>query len=184
MFAHGWSADRLIDSLEANAWRGAIIGPHGSGKSSLLASLLPELEKRGIRPHLISLHDGQRWLPRTGRSQSDETRESRRGPTQPRVLWVIDGYEQLNRFSRWLVALRCRRRGWGLLVTAHHTVSLPTIFAASPSLAILQAIVDRLLPSGVTTLTPVEAAEAYSRAGGNLREALFCLYDRYQQWAN
>ena len=46
-----------------NGWWGEILGPHGAGKSALLATLIPAVERAGRRPVLVELHDGQRRLP-------------------------------------------------------------------------------------------------------------------------
>ena len=181
LFPEGWSAERIIVALSANGWRGSIVGPHGSGKSSLLATLIPLLKQRGVLPYLISLHDKQRWLPHVGEPLRDS--QSRLGEPRLRVL-VIDGYEQLNRLSRWLVPFRCRNRGWGLLVTAHQNVSLPTIFETSTSLMTFEAIVAQLLPPHVAILTSEDVAAAYANSAGNLRESLFHLYDRYAKRAD
>ena len=42
-FPPGTSADGLVEQLRRQQWRGAIVGPHGSGKSSLVAALVPPL---------------------------------------------------------------------------------------------------------------------------------------------
>src|SRR5207244_3306778 len=63
-FADGENAERLIAKLAVQSWFGAIVGPHGSGKSTLLETLKPALVASGIYVTSISLHDGQRRLPR------------------------------------------------------------------------------------------------------------------------
>ena len=165
--------DQLIMRLAANGWLGALVGPHGCGKSTLLSTLLAALQERGFASYLVSLHDGQRWLPR---GWSGNLPHKQPGKS----LLAIDGYEQLNRWSRWSLCRRCRRNGWGLLVTTHEPVSIPTLIQLRPSLETLQAIVNRLLPPGVRTLTPEDVIQAFEAARGNLREALFDLYDRHE----
>ena len=96
-------------------------------------------------------------------------------------LLLIDGYEQLNSWSRWLVRHRCRRNGWGVLITAHEPVTIPTLIELQASLPTLQAVVNRLLPQDVRSITPRDVAEAFESAHGNLRDALFDLYDRYER---
>jgi len=41
--------DQWIDRLREHDWRGAVIGAHGSGKTTLVVRLLPELISRGYR---------------------------------------------------------------------------------------------------------------------------------------
>lgn len=172
LFAEDENAEQLIERLSANGWRGAIVGPHGSGKSTLLAMLVSRLNDRGIPVRWTSLHDGQRSLPRGWDRPVNPTAS---------LLLVIDGYEQLSRWSRWRLGHRCRRSGWGLLVTAHRKVAPPTIFETTPTQGLMRAVFDRVLPVGVTVLTPEDADNAFVRAGGNIREALFDLYDRYER---
>jgi hypothetical protein len=104
VFPAGEDAEALVRRLQQNDWRGEIIGPHGTGKSTLLATLLPAIERAGRRITLVALHDGQRRLP------TDFDRDCR--PCETMVL-VVDGYEQLSRWRRWLLKRRCRRRNWG-----------------------------------------------------------------------
>jgi hypothetical protein len=203
LFSAGWCAQRVIETIAANNWRGAIVGPHGSGKSTLLATLKPHVERLGTQTQLISLHNGERWFDRrwaTSMSQPERHPadsisrkaqgwpslgldfQSARGPFPPCLL-IIDGYEQLNQISRWLADCCCRRRGWGLLVTTHSPVSLPTVFEAKPSFEVLKSLLARLISPNVAIITQDDAVEAYAQAHGNLREALFTLYDRYQERA-
>src|SRR5258707_1037455 len=57
------TADSLVEQLRSQNCRGAIIGPHGTGKSTLLATLIPAIENAGCKVRSIALHDGQRKLP-------------------------------------------------------------------------------------------------------------------------
>jgi hypothetical protein len=172
LFPPGQDADALVERLRQHSWRGEIVGPHGTGKSALLATLLPALQRAGRCPLLIALHDGQRRLP---------AGFDRDCPREAPTILVIDGYEQLSRWNRWRVGRWCRRRGWGLLVTAHVHVGLPGLFQTVPTLEMAQRIVDRLLSGQSPPFSATELAECFARRGGNLREILFDLYDLYQQ---
>jgi hypothetical protein len=46
-FPPGKSADRLVQRLGENNWQGQIVGPHGSGKSALMAALKAAIEQSG-----------------------------------------------------------------------------------------------------------------------------------------
>jgi hypothetical protein len=168
IFPTDQNVDSLIERLRQSGWRGQIIGPHGSGKSALLAALTPALE----RPITITLHDGQRRLPL----------DLRRDPRlHPPVVLIVDGYEQLSYWSRWRLKQCCRRRRLGLLVTTHRRAGLPTLYqtAATPELA--RQIVADLLGDRDWPFTTDEVSQCLRRHGGNLREMLFDLYDLYQQ---
>lgn len=170
-FSPGESVKELLDRLRAERWRGQIVGPHGSGKSTLLAALLPALEAAGRRTMLVTITEGQRWLPRAVAHASLGTTG----------LLIVDGYERLARPARWLAHWRCRARGWGLLVTAHHDVGFPTLRATSPDLITAQAIVRDLLAGYSGTISDEDVEAAWRRRHGDLRETLFDMYDLYAE---
>jgi hypothetical protein len=168
LFASGQDAETLVQRLRQSGWRGEIVGPHGSGKSALLAALIPTLELAGRHVVLVQLHDGQRRLPADFLHAVAET---------PATLPIVDGYEQLSRWRRWRLGRLCRRRGWGLLVTAHASVGLPQLCrtAATPELA--AQVVGQLLAQRDWPFAAAELDECFARRNGNLREVLFDLYD-------
>ena len=66
-FSEPLSAERLVGRLKANRWNGQIVGPHGSGKSTLINSLVPVLIDQGRQVIRYELRDGQhRLLPNAG----------------------------------------------------------------------------------------------------------------------
>lgn len=170
LYPHGESAAGVRRRFEESGRRGAILGPHGSGKSALLRDLLTVWRGDAGEVRLIELRDGQRGLPAAWPNGLT---------TSPRVLIAIDGYEQLGRLARWRLRSACWRRGWGLLVTAHDPVGLPTLAQTSSDLKLVRRIVARLLQSSpAATLVPAEAlAACYQRHAPNVREMLFELYD-------
>lgn len=171
LFPPGQSAESLLSGLAETGWRGQIVGPHGSGKSTLLAALAEPLARRGRRAWSVSLRDGARRMPADWISSVTAAEAS---------LIVIDGYEQLGAWSRFVVKRTCRRRGWGLLVTAHQDAGFPTLVATSSSLETAQAVVSKLLGDDAARITPEIVAECFAWCGGDVRETLFRLYDRWQ----
>jgi hypothetical protein len=167
-FPSGESAAAIVAQLQAHRWRGEVVGPHGSGKTSLLLTLIGPIEATGRRVEWFALHDGQRALPA----------EFFRLPRDrlPRLI-VIDGYEQLSRASRWRLRARCRRRGWGLLVTAHQSVGFPLLAETRPDVETALQIVRRLLPDDRAGITSDDVRRAFESHHGNVRETLFALYD-------
>ena len=171
-FPPGRSAAALIERLEENGWRGQIIGPHGSGKSALVATLIESLEQSGRRTVSIVLHDGQRRLP---------AGLLRRAGLAGGALWFVDGYEQLALVSRFLLRRFCRRHGLGLVVTAHRSVGFPDLCRTTTSLLLARQIVQQLLGESRSLLGREEIHDRFARQRGNLREVLFDLYDLYEQ---
>jgi hypothetical protein len=172
IFHSGCSGEDLIERLRRNAWRGQILGNHGSGKSALLAALVPLIERAGQQVVLIELRGGQRRLPRPLGVD--------RSAAAPTTV-VIDGCEQLSPWNRWRVKRLCRRCGWGLLATAHQSVGLPPLYHAEATPEMFRQIVAQLLGSRPLQLSESEAADCLAHHKGNLREALFDLYDRYEE---
>lgn len=162
------SLESVVCRLRDNDWRGAIIGPHGSGKSTLLAALVPRLAELGWRPHSISLHDRQRWLPRGWLRREEKS------------LFVIDGFEQLHPVCRWWLRGVCQVRRHGLLVTAHRSIGLPVIYQSATTPELLAILANELTQRGSRDVSRLAVNEAFRRTGGNLREAFFLLYDRYE----
>jgi hypothetical protein len=118
---------------------------------------------------------GQRRLP--------EEFDPRRWTAGTQV--VVDGYEQLGRWRRWRLRRAVNACGGGLLVTTHSSVGLPTLWTTEPTSELLAALAAKLL--GTRALDARQRAiveDLYVRRQGNLREALFDLYDlvERQQW--
>jgi hypothetical protein len=170
LFDKGQNAEALVERLAEAGWRGQIIGPHGSGKSTLLATLDEPLARGGRRAWSVALHDGGRRMPADWACQAKSLSAN---------LIVVDGYEQLSTVSRIRLKARCRRLGWGLLVTAHRDVGLTTLFSTAPTLETTQVVVRRLL-GDAACMPPRIVAECYAACAGNVRETLFALYDRWE----
>lgn len=172
LFPPGQSLQTIVARLSDANWIGQIIGPHGSGKSSLVAALIPELAREGRSVAHFVLGLGERRLPFTA-AEADRWNDH----TQV----VIDGFEQLSWWNRKKLRMLCRRSACGLLLTAHQSQGLPTIFQTAPSLELAQLIVRELLAEGEQSITAEDIAQAYQHEPDNLREMLFRLYDLYQR---
>jgi hypothetical protein len=171
-FPPGLDAAELVERLAQFNWRAAIRGPHGSGKSTLLAALAAELERRGQRVLSFALHDGQRRLP-------DELVAA--FPNGPQAVVVVDGYEQLSRWSRWRLDRLCQRSQCGLLVTTHEATRFKELFRTRPDLDLAQRVVGDLLRADDGAISSAEIARAFESNCGDLRETLFSLYDLVEQ---
>lgn len=169
-FPQGTDADSLLRELEQLQWRAAIVGPHGSGKSTLLATLIPAIERTGKKVIHYELHDGQRQLPATPPLPVDSARQ----------VIVFDGYEQLSWWNRKRLEWRCQQKGWGLLVTSHAEARMPILFRTSVDDSLAQRIVRSVLSPDDATIHEDDVRKALASNGGDLREALFALYDLYE----
>jgi hypothetical protein len=176
----------LIDRLADCGWRGEILGPHGSGKSTLVRSLIPELSSRGVHVSLFTMRQGNRRLP-----PSDTDDAEWFPPSVDKAvrlsginrLWIVDGAEQLSKFSWWRLRVDCRWKRRGLVVTTHHPLGLPLLFRTSTTADLAWQVVSKLLPAQQTFILPADVQEAFQVHAGNLRETLLALFDVYHQRA-
>ncbi len=178
----GGSVPRLADRIvNLPSKRGGIIGPHGSGKSTLVASLVSEI--RSIRPE-SQIHQ-LRFS--TDQSASRSLCKSVRGWT-PGSIAILDGYEQLKFWSRVLVERTARSRSICILATAHQPIrGFETIWETSVNESSSQWVVEKLLqqfgsPDAIRELLQSEDwARSREKHGQNLRESLFDMYDWWHQ---
>jgi len=160
----------------------AIVGPHGTGKTTLLRTLRWDLERRAGPVALLTLGDGATrgaapplpaglGLPRALVTQA-----------AARPAWlVVDGFEQWGLWRRVRVVLGCRRAGVRLLVTAHGACGVPIVHRTAVTPRTLAAIHDGLVQDRPTHVAVGDLAMALERQGGNLREALFDCYDLHER---
>lgn len=200
-FTAGASLSQLLLRFAAANWYGAIIGPHGSGKSALLETLTTQLMASGHPIKTLTLKDGQRQLspesfadirkPREAPlpkapclpSQSTTHLASARGlrtSTLPRII-IVDGYEQLAWTERVKLVYHCRRESLGLLLTSHSVTCLPTLVKLAPDSELVNELVAGLCAQVSTFIDPNIVAASHACHGSNVREIFFDLYDRYER---
>ena len=160
-------ADRFM-ALGASA---AIVGPHGSGKTTLLGHLAELLQRRGVAVVRVRIERGRDVV-----ALADACRRARGGGTV-----CVDSWERLGRpcallVRRWAVGCGAR-----LLVTTHRPGPFPTLWECRSTPAVLKAIVARLPCEPAPAVGELD--DAFARASGDLREALFLLYDLFEQRA-
>ncbi len=160
--------------------RGIIVGPHGSGKSTLIASLVSELSHRSTESSIHQLRFS------TDQSAWRTLLASTKTWTQSSIV-ILDGYEQLRFWSRFFVERMARTRSMSILATAHGPIrGFETIWRTSVSESSSQWVVEQLLQQTGSQMNANELmqSEAWSRSRAkhdqNLRESLFDMYDFWQ----
>ena len=167
-FSQGRSWPALCDRLRTMRFRGAIVGPHGCGKTTLVEDLCEQLASRGhkvdgLRINSESAGHWRRPLARLERSGLAET------------IVVIDGAEQIG-WWQWRGVL-ARSQAWrGLIITTHSPGRLPVLYECRPQFEILRDMVDHLAPELSESLTD-RLPELFQEHQGNLRLCLRSLYD-------
>lgn len=159
-----------VPVLAERARRGrfmAIVGPHGSGKSNLLASLAAHLA-----PCVVVVE-------RRVRHGSDVPGVIGALTRSPRgAIVCIDGWERLGIAGRSAVRAVAAWRACVLVVTSHRSCG-PVLARCDTTPVLLERIVAVLEPPQAV-IGRDDIAIAYSRHSGNLREALLDLYDLFE----
>jgi hypothetical protein len=173
--------EAILKKLAALGGRAAIRGPHGSGKTTLLEHLAKALESRGARVEWIRL---RAWRDGAAGAAADVAAAFRAilGCRAGATI-CIDGWEQMGPAAAVAAAL-ARLRGRGLLVTTHRAPRLPLLVACATSPLLLAAIVRRLPGHASWAGSSIHEADieaAFARQGGNVRESLYELYDRFEE---
>ena len=159
----------LLSRLREHDGCGAIVGPHGSGKTNLLAHLAAALA--AAEGSLGPLR------ARSGRDAAGILRLVLMAPAG--VVVCIDSWEQLGLVGRLAVRAAAAWRRCGLLVTSHVPTAFATLVESHTSPKLLAAIVAAL-PDAGGGIAEADLDDAFARHAGNLRDALADLYDRFE----
>jgi hypothetical protein len=154
----------LLSRLEQLAWRAAVVGPHGSGKTTFLEAFAPLLHARGFETLSLRLSEDRPCLASGQIQELSACLGSRH-------IVLLDGAEQLGRWD-WLHFNWRARGAGGLIITTHQPGRLPTLWQCETTPDLFHAIVRELVPD-----TEVPVGALFQRHAGNLREALRELYD-------
>jgi Mrp family chromosome partitioning ATPase len=167
----------LLARLDSLGGRAVIAGPHGSGKSTLLARLQAQAAARGQPTLFLRLGQGP-----PGRDAAAAVKALLNAA--PGSMVLLDSWERLGQLARWATRMAARCRGCHLVVTAHRHAGLPVLIHHEPTIATLLSIVWQL-PEATHWLGSVihdaDIREAFTRHAPNLREALFHLYDLFEE---
>ena len=161
---------QLLDRLHRIGYRAAIVGPHGTGKTTLLEDIEPELRVLGFRTKLLHFYDKKRRFRRgeMKRFFAELTRQE---------FILLDGAEQMSALQWQWFKVRSKKAG-GLLITAHKKGMLPTLTECATSPELLEEIISELL-IGETALRSGRSRELFKAHQGNIRSVLREMYDVY-----
>jgi hypothetical protein len=164
----GETLQDLLDRLRRRGYRGAIVGPKGTGKTTLLEDLAPALSAIGFNVVRLRLDDRNRTFPRGFLSRF-------LGELSKRDVILFDGAEQMSWLEWRRFKTRSKRAG-GLVITSHSAGMLPTVKRCSTSADLLSEIVSELLGEKLPNLREMTGS-LHQKHDGNLREALREMYD-------
>jgi len=165
--AEDWSTrtdgEQLVAAFERYGG-GQIVGPHGSGKTTLIESLKRVFQQNGYDVRHAMLNDRNRRLPDNFATE----------PLREPFVRIIDGFEQ---FTFWKRLLFQRRFPGRFLIATHRPVGrLPVLYRTAPRLDVFTELVRHL--AGKEPFADDELRRLFETARGNFRDAFLTLYDR------
>lgn len=168
----GTTWQQLINRLAEMKYRAAVVGPEGTGKTTLLENFQPRLRDLGFVVRPLRLTAERRTFP------PGFLRSFCRKLTHQDII-LFDGAEQLNAL-RWFRFKIATRRAGGLIIASHRPGRLATLIECSTTPELLDEILQQLVPDQAESLRHT-ARRLFHEHHGNLREVLFALYDLYAQ---
>ena len=175
--------DCLLAELES-VRRAAIVGDHGTGKSTLLHTIAAQLE---------SQYPEGRWVQLTRDNGFPIAERCREVVANVRVtlreqkslvdggVLVIDGAEQLPAWVRAVIAKRTQQRGQACLITTHRPVKrFKTIFQTALDHKLIEFLVTQLTTDCSDPELIASVRERIKRPIDNARELWSDLYDDFE----
>lgn len=166
----GW--DEIERRFRHRRFRGALIGPHGHGKSTLMREMGARLGPIAAAS-IGESEDAPRYVQMRP-DDPDQHAHIRRLIREVPQLLMIDGYDLLG----WRDRLRLTRRRRPTLVTSHRRTAMPTLLRCRTSPALLANLIGQLAPGLERALGESEIEALHISHDGNVRDALRELYDR------
>ena len=163
----GW--EQLLARFTANRWRGVLVGPQGSGKTTLREEIEARLRADGWSVRVWVLTDvGAITWPglRTWVDGADD-----------RTLLSLDGLDRVSALTWWRLCRATRSVG-GILATSHVAGRLPTLHHHRTSVALLRELVHELVIDGDEHARIDRGCDdLFARHRGDVRACLRSLYD-------
>lgn len=148
----------------------AVMGPHGHGKSTLVAAVAVAARAAGWAVREVRVRSPlESWRPVAAAIAAA------RG-----TFLACDGWERAFPGTATAVRIIAAARGLRVVVTVHRRGSLPILARCDTSPRLLAQLVARL-PDHAGLISAHDVDDAYRRHEGNLREALYDLYDRFER---
>jgi hypothetical protein len=157
----------LCRRLEALGGRAAIVGPEGSGKTTLIEELASIVTGDALLV-TVSGVSARPWQPVRARLPK---------PVTANHVVLIDGADRLGAVG-WRRLMWATRRARAVVATLHRPGRLPTLIECETDRDLLRELVEELAPADAPVLAP-GLDELFERHEGNIRSCFRELYDVY-----
>lgn len=170
---NGWQT--LMTRFAALRWRGVLIGPHGSGKTTLREAIERRMRATGWRVCSVVLSD----------ERSIAWRDVRHliGDTDERTVLSLDGLDRLSAWSWWRLTYATKHLG-GVLATSHVPGRLPTLHEHHTSPGLLHDLVRDLTNPSMAASLRDRCTDLFQHYRGDVRACLRRLYDETAESAS
>ena len=161
--------DYHFESLAQLNFRAAIVGPMGSGKTTLMNELTNQLNERKYKTH-------QLFLPHESNHHREMIKCAIRESLSNHKIVLVDGIERISMLQRHHL-YRKTKQSAGLIINVHKPCRLPTWYRCSTSPDLMCKLLTRLGLDQPSIQTAGQVA--FSKHNGNIRLALRDLYDQF-----
>lgn len=167
--------------------RAVIVGPHGTGKSTLLHTFLPKLQRSfpKVAFHQLS-NDPSIGIGKRLAERLSGGKRIRNGLVDlpEDGLLVVDGWEQLTRPSRWRIAKSAASRKVTLLATCHHRLpGWTSLYETKSTPKLIRSLAGDLLSDSPYEIRKMVDGDLKNRnlaPTTNVRDLWFEMYDRVE----
>ncbi len=164
----GWRA--LLNRFTAHNRRGLLVGPHGSGKTTLREELEQRLRCEGFSLRSLVLGDQRRvsWADLRHLIADADAR----------TIISLDGIDRIPLPIWWCLRQAIRHVG-GILATSHIAGRLALLHQHLTSPTLLMNLIEELTDTTTATALRDHSQALYQRHQGDLRACLRSLYDLF-----
>lgn len=150
-------------------FRGAIVGPHGSGKTTLVENLIKEFQSRRIPVTHCRLQDD-------GKSANESRLRKWIDQASFSSILILDSAGLLG-WWRWRSLFKESAKYKGLIITTHHPGRLITLIKTKPTFETLLSVIAHL--ELIDPPSKSYLIDLFKKHRGNIRECLRELYDEF-----